>query len=191
MIASKASRGNGKVPEAGQGAEQAGRDHAVVLGRQRLHVEGDDALCRDAGRVHRPRSDRRWRRRAFPFRPPRTSDASRRSASYGRASRGRAAWSARPPSVRRRARCRLRPAPASATAPAPRRPSAAASRHNRSSRRCAARRREPRSIARASRATPRASTIQSASTPPPCPPIASTATRSAGRSIPRGVGVPR
>ena len=52
----------------GERAEQAGRDLAVVFGRQRLHVEGDDALRGDAGGFDHDVRDRRWRRRAFPSR---------------------------------------------------------------------------------------------------------------------------
>ena len=37
---------------AGERAEQAGRDHAVVPVRQHLHVEGDDALGREVGAFH-------------------------------------------------------------------------------------------------------------------------------------------
>ena len=70
IAASKLSRANGSDSGAGQRAEQAGRDHAVVPVRQRLHVEGDDALGRDAGRLPSPLSDRRWRRPASPSRRP-------------------------------------------------------------------------------------------------------------------------
>ena len=46
IVASKASAEKGSTPERGERAEQRRRDHAAVLGRQRFHVEGDDAAWR-------------------------------------------------------------------------------------------------------------------------------------------------
>ena len=51
MMASNASRRKRQRAGCGQRAEQAGGDDAVIFGRQRFHVERDDALGCDAGRV--------------------------------------------------------------------------------------------------------------------------------------------
>ena len=132
MIASKLSRSNGSVPDAASAPNRQAEITLLLLVGQHLHVEGDDALGRDAGRLHRPRSDRRWRRRASLFGDG--VEAVGRGDQRRAVGRDQAAQdgAARPPSVRPRARCRLRPAPASATASARGRLSAAASRHNRS-----------------------------------------------------------
>ena len=136
-------------------AEQHRGNHAAGGIRDLGHVEGDEAV---GGNV-RCLVDLRRVGGAVAGRGlldhGQASDAKSRSTAYGRARPARAGWRGRLPSIRRRSRCRPCPAPASATArgdvPACRR-RARSSRCSRSWRRCAGRRRAPRSIARTSRA---------------------------------------
>ena len=167
----------GQHAAAAQRAEQHGADHAAVPPADVLQVEAHEAPggrfaggfdLRGIGTPSAIAVFRRWR----------TRGGWRRSASCGRASPAHAARRGRLPSARTPAARPRRPAwgsaPARARRPRLRPQRAGTAPGSRSWRRCAARRRPRTWSARCTRPA-RPSTIQSASTPPPSPPMASTA----------------